>query len=74
MKLSDYLPIILDVLKSPIVIGTVIVMLIVISFAKYVCTYTKKPSKKKAKKNNQAASQQTSQSEPEKTDSEKNED
>ena len=57
MKLSDYLPIILDVLKSPIVIGTVIVMLIVISFAKYVCTYTKKPSKKKAKKNKVTSAQ-----------------
>lgn len=51
MKLSEYLPIILEVLKSPIVIGTVIAMLIVISFAKYVCNYTKKPPKPKGKKN-----------------------
>lgn len=51
MKLSEYLPIILEVLKSPIVIGTVIAMLIVISFAKYVCNYTKKPPKTKGKKN-----------------------
>ncbi|MBE6360326.1 MAG: hypothetical protein E7059_02615 [Treponema bryantii] len=51
MKLNEYLPIILEVLKSPIVIGTVIAMLIVISFAKYVCNYTKKPPKPKGKKN-----------------------
>ena len=51
MKLSEYLPIILEVLKSPIVIGTVIAMLIVISFAKYVCNYRKKPPKPKGKKN-----------------------
>ena len=51
MKLNEYLPIILGVLKSPIVIGTVIAMLIVISFAKYVCNYTKKTSKPKGKKN-----------------------
>lgn len=51
MKLNEYLPIILGVLKSPIVIGTVIAMLIVISFAKYVCNYTKKPPKPKGKKN-----------------------
>ena len=51
MKLNEYLPIILGVLKSPIVIGTVIAMLIVISFAKYVCNYTKKPPKTKGKKN-----------------------
>jgi hypothetical protein len=51
MKLTDYLPIIAQVLKSPIVIGTVIAMLIVISFAKYVCNYTKKPPKPKGKKN-----------------------
>ena len=51
MKLNEYLPIILEVLKSPIVIGTVIAMLIVISFAKYVCNYTKKPPKHKGKKN-----------------------
>ena len=50
MKLNEYLPIILGVLKSPIVIGTVIAMLIVISFAKYVCNYTKKPPKPKGKK------------------------
>ena len=57
MKLTDYLPIILGVLKSPIVIGTVIAMLIVISFAKYVCNYTKKPPKTKSKKNIVASAQ-----------------
>ena len=57
MKLNEYLPIILEVLKSPIVIGTVIAMLIVISFAKYVCNYTKKPPKTKSKKNKVASAQ-----------------
>lgn len=57
MKLNEYLPIILEVLKSPIVIGTVIAMLIVISFAKYVCNYTKKPPKPKGKKNKVASAQ-----------------
>lgn len=51
MKLNEYLPIILEVLKSPFVIGTVIAMLIVISFAKYVCNYRKKPPKPKGNKN-----------------------
>ncbi len=57
MKLNEYLPIILGVLKSPIVIGTVIAMLIVISFAKYVCNYRKKPPKTKSKKNIVASAQ-----------------
>lgn len=57
MKLNEYLPIILEVLKSPIVIGTVIAMLIVISFAKYVCNYTKKPPKTKSKKNKVVSAQ-----------------
>ena len=59
MKLNEYLPIILEVLKSPIVIGTVIAMLIVISFAKYVCNYTKKPPKTKSKKNKAVSPAQT---------------
>jgi len=59
MKLNEYLPIILEVLKSPIVIGTVIAMLIVISFAKYVCNYTKKPPKTKGKKNKAVSPAQT---------------
>lgn len=58
MKLNEYLPIILEVLKSPIVIGTVIAMLIVISFAKYVCNYTKKPPKPKGKKNKAVSPEQ----------------
>ena len=72
MKLNEYLPIILGVLKSPIVIGTVIAMLIVISFAKYVCNYTKKPPKTKGKKNkavspaqNPAPAEETSEAEKE---------
>ena len=72
MKLNEYLPIILGVLKSPIVIGTVIAMLIVISFAKYVCNYRKKPPKTKSKKNkvvspaqNPAPTEETSEAEKE---------
>lgn len=60
MKLNEYLPIILGVLKSPIVIGTVIAMLIVIGFAKYVCNYTKKPPKPKGKKNKAVSPAQNS--------------
>ena len=51
MKISEYLPIIWGVIKNPFVIGTVIAMFIVISFAKYVCNYTKKAPKSKGKKN-----------------------
>lgn len=50
MKFKDYLPIILNVLKDGKVIGTAIVMLLVIAFAKYIINYTKKPKKPKVKK------------------------
>lgn len=72
MKMSAYLPIILEVLKDFRVIGTVLAMIVVISFAKYVCTYKKKPPKPKGKKviaqsaapqNSETSSESTAESE-----------
>lgn len=51
MSIKDYIPIILGVIKDFRVIGTVVAMIIVIEFAKYVTTYRKKPPKPKKKKN-----------------------
>ena len=50
MTIKEYFPVILGVLKDFRVIGTVIVMILVIEFAKFVTTYKKKPPKAKAKK------------------------
>ena len=50
MTIKDYFPVIFGVLKDFRVIGTVIVMILVIEFAKFVTTYKKKPPKAKAKK------------------------
>ena len=50
MAIKEYFPVILGVLKDFRVIGTVIVMILVIEFAKYVTTYKKKPPKPKGKK------------------------
>ncbi len=47
MTIKDYFPVIFGVLKDFRVIGTVIVMIIVIEFAKFVTTYKKKPPKPK---------------------------
>lgn len=50
MSMKEYMDIIIGVLKNPYVIGTVIVMILVIEFAKYVASYKKKPPKVKTKK------------------------
>ena len=55
MTIKDYIPVILGVLKDFRVIGTVIVMILVIQFAKYVTTYRKKPPKPKKAKSAKAA-------------------
>lgn len=55
MTIKDYIPVILGVLKDFRVIGTVIVMILVIEFAKFVTTYRKKPPKPKGKKAAKAA-------------------
>ena len=55
MTIKDYIPVILGVLKDFRVIGTVIVMILVIEFAKFVTTYRKKPPKPKGKKAPKAA-------------------
>ena len=47
MTIKEYFPVIFGVLKDFRVIGTVIVMIIVIEFAKFVTTYKKKPPKPK---------------------------
>lgn len=55
MTIKDYIPLILGVLKDFRVIGTVIVMILVIEFAKFVTIYRKKPPKPKNKKAPKAA-------------------
>lgn len=50
MSMKEYMDIILGVIKSPYVIATVIAMILVIKFAKYVASYKKKPPKPKGKK------------------------
>ena len=50
MAIKDYFSVILGVLKDFRVIGTVIVMILVIEFAKFITTYKKKPPKPKGKK------------------------
>ena len=50
MSIKQYMHLILGVLSDLRVIGTVIVCILVISFAKYITTYKKKPPKPKKKK------------------------
>lgn len=49
MGIKQIFPIILQVLKDFRVIGTVIAMILVISFAKFITTYKKKPKNKNKK-------------------------
>jgi hypothetical protein len=49
MKLQDFLNIVLQILTNWFVIGTVVAMLLIISFANYVIRYKRKPKKKKKK-------------------------
>lgn len=46
MDIKQMIPLILQVLKDFRVIGTVIVMILVIKFAKFITTYKKKAAKK----------------------------
>lgn len=55
MTIKELIAVILGVLKDFRVIGTVIVMILVIEFAKFVTTYKKKPPKPKGKKAPKAA-------------------
>lgn len=50
MSIKEYLFLALKVLKDFRVLGTVIAMILIIEFAKYVASYKKKPEKKGAKK------------------------
>ena len=54
MSIKEYVSLCLKVLRDFRVIGTVVVMLLIIEFAKYVATYRKKPSKAKGKKSKSA--------------------
>ena len=49
MKLQDFFYIVLQILTNWYVIGTVVAMLLIISFANYVIRYKRKPKKKKKK-------------------------
>lgn len=48
--MKELLPVILAVLKDLRVIGTVVVMLLVIEFAKFITTYRKRPPRPKVAK------------------------
>lgn len=49
MKLQNFFNIVLQILTNWYVIGTVVAMLLIISFANYVIRYKRKPKKKKKK-------------------------
>lgn len=50
MKISEIMPIILQVLKSPYVIGTCLVVIFFMNFCSFVANYRKKPPKPKKPK------------------------
>lgn len=50
MSIADYFKLILNVLKDWRVIVTVVVVILIVEFAKFITTYRKKPSVPKAKK------------------------
>jgi len=50
MNSTNYVHIIIGVIKDVRVIGTVVAMLLIVEFAKYVTTYKKKAPKPKVKK------------------------
>lgn len=61
MEIKQMIPLILQVLKDVKVIGTVIAMILIIKFAKFITTYKKKPRKKsKEKQKNQNVEKSTS--------------
>ena len=49
MQASEFLQIILQVIKNPLVIITVVAMILVIAFTQFVSKYKKKPKAKKEK-------------------------
>ena len=55
MKFQDFLKIVMQILSNWYVLGTVIAMLLIISFANYVIKYKRKPKKKKKKNLAEAA-------------------
>ncbi|MBE6351546.1 MAG: hypothetical protein E7060_01200 [Treponema bryantii] len=49
MQTSEFLEIILQIIKNPLVIITVVAMVLVIAFTQFVSKYKKKPKAKKEK-------------------------
>ena len=49
MQTSEFLEIILQIIKNPLVIITVVAMVLVIAFTQFVSKYKKKPKVKKEK-------------------------
>jgi hypothetical protein len=49
MQASEFLEIILQIIKNPLVIITVVAMILVITFTQFVSKYKKKPKAKKEK-------------------------
>lgn len=49
MQTSEFLQIILQIIKNPLVIITVVAMVLVIAFTQFVSKYKKKPKTKKEK-------------------------
>ena len=49
MQASEFLEIILQIIKNPLVIITVVAMILVIDFTQFVSKYKKKPKAKKEK-------------------------
>lgn len=52
MKINDFIPIFLEVIKDWRVIATIIVMIFVVSITKSIMTYRRKPKKVKISKKN----------------------
>lgn len=50
MKMSELLPILTQVLSSPYVIGTAVVVILLMNFCCFVANYRKKPPKPKKKR------------------------
>lgn len=65
MQASEFLEIILQIIKNPLVIITVVAMILVIAFTQFVSKYKKKPKPVKEKKVAPEPKQEESESEEE---------
>ncbi|NLC93583.1 MAG: hypothetical protein GX677_09015 [Treponema sp.] len=59
MQIKEYFPTILSVLTDFRVIGTIVVVFLIVTFASYVVNYKKKPAVKKGKKKMPATAAKT---------------